>query len=384
MTRLSTKATTPPGRPLCRSSCPYHKEYITFKASINNIKLRKGGKAAAPHEHWKNIDFLKSAQFWNELVDGQSRAVTDSNQQLYYKLPLQLETHHKKVLSWNSERSTLANGINFTARKLLLNILNSADNHIDVLPAIPLPESVPDGEVDLSIAGSVDLNSFNLMAAPPDHGHSEFIESEQGGASSYTHHIAFDNAPGSDIDMPLYTPPMLTQPAPPMKQAVHQTLLPGANPTSASSVQKADRCAVCVNSMCRKRWDCPGNGNRASCKCAHPPIPKEKRVRISEETIIRYIAEQERGGGTYVYRGPIGPVNALYLNYPHKQCVAWNKSAQIRGGSLHEWLCDREAATTVSDSMGLQPTECPLIQPIGITAGKPRGRIQQAPTQYRV
>ncbi|KAJ7077456.1 hypothetical protein C8R44DRAFT_755207 [Mycena epipterygia] len=260
MTRLSTKAITPPGRPLCRSSCPYDKEYITFKASINNKKLRKGGKAAAPHEHWKNIDFLKSAQFWNELVDGQSRAITDSNQRLYYKLPLQLETHHKK---------------------LLLNILNSADNHIDVLPAIPLPESVPDGEVDLSIAGSVDLNSFNPMAAPPgpgDHGHSEFIESEQ----------------GSDIDMPLYTPPRLTQPALPMKQAVHQKLLPGANPTSASSAQKVDRCAVCVNSMCRKRWDCPGNGNRASCKCAHPPIPKEKRVPISEETIIRYLAEQER------------------------------------------------------------------------------------------
>ncbi|KAJ7127644.1 hypothetical protein C8R44DRAFT_733092 [Mycena epipterygia] len=229
---------------------PTSGEYITFKASINNIKFRKGGKVAAPHEHCKNIDFLKSAQFWSELVDGQSRAITDSNQRLYYKLPLQLETHHK-VLSWNSERSTLANGINFTARKPLLNILNSADNHIDVLPAIPLPESVPDGEVDLLIAGSVDLNSFNPMAAPPgprDHGHLEFIESEQGGASSYTHRIAFDNAPGSDIDMPLYTPPTLTQPAPPMKQAVHQTLLPSANPTSASAAQKADRCAVCKNS----------------------------------------------------------------------------------------------------------------------------------------
>ncbi|KAJ7107540.1 hypothetical protein C8R44DRAFT_885526 [Mycena epipterygia] len=192
MTRLSTKATS-------------QYRYLQLRQGVLCAVL-PGGKVAAPHEHCKNIDFLKSAQFWNELVDGQSRAITDSNQRLYYKLPLQLETHHKKVLSWNSERSTLANGINFTARKPLLNILNSADNHIDVLPAIPLPESVPDGEVDLSIAGSVDLNSFNPMAAPPgpgDHGHLEFIESEQ----------------GSDIDMPLYTPPTLTQPAPPMKQA---------------------------------------------------------------------------------------------------------------------------------------------------------------------
>ncbi|KAJ6570037.1 hypothetical protein B0H10DRAFT_1033460 [Mycena sp. CBHHK59/15] len=133
-----------------------HQEYLTFKANINQQKFRKGGKIYPAHEHYKNVDFTKFAQFWNELVDGQSRAVTDSNQRLYYIFPQQLEAHHKKAILWTLERSTLANGNNFTARKPLLDILNSADNSVDTLPAIPLPDAVPDGELDLSIAASND------------------------------------------------------------------------------------------------------------------------------------------------------------------------------------------------------------------------------------
>jgi hypothetical protein len=133
-----------------------HQEYITFKANINNQKFRKGGKTYPPHEHYKNIDFTKLAQSWNELFDAQSRTVTDSNQCLYYKLPIQLEAHHKTIL-WSSERSTLAGGSNFAARKSLLDILNSDDNNANVLPAITFPNAVPDGELDLSIEGSSQL-----------------------------------------------------------------------------------------------------------------------------------------------------------------------------------------------------------------------------------
>jgi hypothetical protein len=158
MTRLSTKTTNPYRYLQLRQLVLHavlpvhtHKEYITFKAKINEPRFRKGGKGHPPHEHWKNIDFVKLAQFWNDLVDGQDRAITESNQRLYYKLPLQLEVHHKKVILWSSERSTLADGANYAARKPLLDILNSTENYANVLPAIPLPE--PDGELDLSISG---------------------------------------------------------------------------------------------------------------------------------------------------------------------------------------------------------------------------------------
>lgn len=163
LTRLCTKSTNRyrylqlRQRTLCAVVPVHtHKEYITFKAHINHTKFRKGTKVYPPHEHWKNIDFLKFAQFWNELVDAQPRSVTDSNLRLYYKLPQQLEAHHKKTILWKSECATLSDGSNFAGRKQLLDILNSPDNYADTIPAIPLPEPMPDGELDLSIARSYD------------------------------------------------------------------------------------------------------------------------------------------------------------------------------------------------------------------------------------
>ncbi|KAJ7159341.1 hypothetical protein C8R43DRAFT_948270 [Mycena crocata] len=128
-----------------------HKKYITFKMILNDAKFRKAGWTHPPHEHWKNINFIKLAQSWNELVYLQPRAVTDSNQRLYYKLPQHLEAHHKKTILWSSERATLANGGNFAARKALLAILEAPDNYANILPTIPLPEAIPDGELDLSV-----------------------------------------------------------------------------------------------------------------------------------------------------------------------------------------------------------------------------------------
>jgi hypothetical protein len=85
-------------------------------------------------------------------VNFQSRTITESNLRLYYKIPQQLEAHHKKTLLWSSERSTLAAGANYAARQAFVNILNSDDNCAGVLPAIRF-NAVPDGELDLSSTG---------------------------------------------------------------------------------------------------------------------------------------------------------------------------------------------------------------------------------------
>ncbi|KAJ7151286.1 hypothetical protein C8R43DRAFT_951101 [Mycena crocata] len=156
-----------------------HKEYLTFKMVIDDSKFRKAGRTIhPPHEHWKNINFTKLAQSWNELVYLQPRAITDSNQRLYYKLPQHLEAHHKKTILWKSERATLASGSNFAARKALIAILEAPDNNANVLPAIPLPEPIPDGELDLSIGGSNDILSFDPMAEPGEQNDSQFFEGE--------------------------------------------------------------------------------------------------------------------------------------------------------------------------------------------------------------
>ncbi|KAJ7750416.1 hypothetical protein DFH07DRAFT_941871 [Mycena maculata] len=203
-----------------------HQEYMTFKRHINQHDFRKGAKEYPPHEQWKAVDFDKFAKFWNQLVGSQSRAITESNQRLYYRLPLQLEAHHKKTLLWNSECSTLADGVNFASRKPLLDILNSDENYVDVLPAIPLS----DGEIDTSITGpELDPNSFNPMATLPasgDHGLEEML--------------GLDDMLSLQ-DMISNSPPIITSAAPPIHPAVHQTFLPGPLPVAIGPKKTPDR-----------------------------------------------------------------------------------------------------------------------------------------------
>ncbi|KAJ7920483.1 hypothetical protein B0H13DRAFT_1867559 [Mycena leptocephala] len=147
-----------------------------FEEHINNPMFRKEGRLHPPHEHYKNIDFVKFAQFWNIQANIQSPAIIDSNQRLYYKIPLQLEAHHKSILL-TSECSTLATGSNYIAPKQFLDIMTSDDNHATALPANPLP----DGELDLSIQAPNLPGSFDSMALVPAAGEppdSQFNELE--------------------------------------------------------------------------------------------------------------------------------------------------------------------------------------------------------------
>ncbi|KAJ7106174.1 hypothetical protein C8R44DRAFT_745261 [Mycena epipterygia] len=195
------RSTTP-----LRSPGPYND--TTLHKSNKPVPLSAAAAAAPPHEAWKNIDFTKFGQFWNLLVDSQSRAITDSNQRLYYKLPQQLEVHHKKTILWSSEHSTLADGINFAGHKPLLDLLNSDENY-------PPRVELQDAEISMEIG-------------------------------------------------PLQT---TTPSAPLVKPAQYQLLLPGAAPPTAESEssKSGDRCTVCTKAYCEKRKECPGKGVRRSC-----------------------------------------------------------------------------------------------------------------------
>ncbi|KAJ7103808.1 hypothetical protein C8R44DRAFT_746555 [Mycena epipterygia] len=159
-----------------------------------------------------------------------------TNQYRYLQLRQLLEVHHKKTILWSSERSTLADGINFAARKRLLDLLNSDANYMNVLPAIP----IPDGELDLSISGSIDPRFFHRMSSLPAsdvHGDSAFIENEASNMNS----IAFDNTfqptlvEPQDAEMSMeISPPQPIRSAPPIRSKQYQLLLPGAAPPDYS------------------------------------------------------------------------------------------------------------------------------------------------------
>ncbi|KAJ7872089.1 hypothetical protein B0H13DRAFT_2280300 [Mycena leptocephala] len=282
-----------------------------INAHINHTKFRKGTKVYPPQEHWKNIDFLKFAQFWNELVDAQPRSVTDSNLRLYYKLPQQLEAHHKKTILWKSECATLSDGSNFAGRKQLLDILNSPDNYADTLPAIPRPEPMPDGELDLSIARYNDPTSFNPMAEQPaqgEAGDSEF--------PSRDHEFPLvDHLDESDSESALEDA-LQSIPSQPMQSASNSTHIPLHSPSNRphcssnaaniltscfctagpKSKTKTRHCALCAKAECNKRSTCPGSGKQSLCMCGHPLL-NGKKVHVSEATLIARLQRQSLGQG---------------------------------------------------------------------------------------
>jgi len=122
-------------------------EYAKFKQHIHDTQIRRNTKKIYPtHEAHKTIDFEKFAVFWNSEVEKQDRTEVDSNKRIYYKLPSQLERHHKRILTWKSERSTLLMGGNAAALKPFRDLLMK-DNTASTLPA-ELPPELLAGEED--------------------------------------------------------------------------------------------------------------------------------------------------------------------------------------------------------------------------------------------
>jgi len=67
-------------------------------------------------------------------------------------------------------------------------------------------------------------------------------------------------------------------------------------PTRKESV----RCALCIQALCERRFECNGRVNRAWCKCNHPPLVGKKKMRWSEAEVKRRIAllQVEAGQGS--------------------------------------------------------------------------------------
>ncbi|KAJ7106633.1 hypothetical protein C8R44DRAFT_745105 [Mycena epipterygia] len=163
-----------------------------------------------------------------------------------------------KTILWSSERSTLADGINFAGHKPLLDLLNSDENYVNALPAIPLP----DGELDLSISDSIDPISFDRMSALPASGepsNSTFTGNESSDMDLITFNNTFQppQVELQDAEMSMEIGPLQTTAlsAPPVKPAQYQLLLPGAALSTAESKssKSGDRCALHMQHKARIR-----------------------------------------------------------------------------------------------------------------------------------
>ncbi|KAJ7802444.1 hypothetical protein B0H14DRAFT_2614340 [Mycena olivaceomarginata] len=214
----------------------------------------------------------------------------DSNQRLYYKLPQQLEVHHKNTILWKSECATLSEGSNFLACKPLVNILNSIDSQIAALP----PNSLPDGELDTP-GVSIDPRSFNPMAGKPttlNDSDSIFIEdTDVTSMLKLVPNVSTNSQPPDLTLFPGFTSSTIPHPAPPVQPTAQQSLLPGASAPSRSAATTQSRCcAPCIKVLCPKRDGCLGKGRHKFCICGHPPLKLGERVHWTEAMVLAKIA----------------------------------------------------------------------------------------------
>ncbi|KAF9011526.1 hypothetical protein BDZ89DRAFT_1167480 [Hymenopellis radicata] len=305
-----------------------HAEYRKFKELINDPIFQRGRGNYPAHEAYKGIDFTLLARSWNDKVNKQDRTISDTNQRLYYKLPAQLEAHHKKTILWKSERSTLFMGDNALALKAFTDIITSEENSTTTLPAIPLPDNENDDAFRTleDIHSQLDLNSFDGMGLryPEDRDLNAAADNEydtdmdtNANSGDVDANRGDINANGGDVneDMDVDTNPELDNdqmnvdsvpiaPVASTSRQIQQTTLSNSSTlgiqvgrvenVAAVSTKKKGRCAVCCKNMCRRRADCPGKGGRDLCRCGHPPLREGERVRVKEKDIVAFLNAQAK------------------------------------------------------------------------------------------
>ncbi|KAG6877503.1 hypothetical protein C0992_009828 [Termitomyces sp. T32_za158] len=94
-----------------------------------NIQSSRGPTAARTA---KSINFEKLAFRWNQVVHERP------DDKIYYKIPQQLERHHKIWAAYRAEKATLLNSAQ--ARKNITDLLNDPARQSRVLPALTLPK----------------------------------------------------------------------------------------------------------------------------------------------------------------------------------------------------------------------------------------------------
>ncbi|KAF9044693.1 hypothetical protein BDP27DRAFT_1374097 [Rhodocollybia butyracea] len=139
-------------------------KFTEFKRFLGLAGIRNNCSSVPHSQAWKGIDYIKFAQLWNLKVETQDPGITDSNERLYYKLPKQLQRHHKKSLEWQTSRATMSLGSNVVKVQGHLETLADPEQVANVLPAIPLEDT--NIQCDPTVDGllGLDLTLFNPMA----------------------------------------------------------------------------------------------------------------------------------------------------------------------------------------------------------------------------
>src|SRR6266436_6933038 len=193
------------------------------------------------------VNFEKLTVKWNEIVNEWAAMIPNQPiaTRIYYKLPVQLEHHHKL---WVQSRGTHATLINTaSARSAITRILTDPTHVSHVLPAMTFaPETVN-------------------MSAPAAKGKEKAVAPLKVAIPLFK--IASSASPMSDIHM---------------SDTISTPTQPTAGPSHLTVPKKrAERhCVPCKENKCSKTANCAGRGGRSLSKCLDHPISKNPCARM--------------------------------------------------------------------------------------------------------
>ncbi|KAF8994516.1 hypothetical protein BDZ89DRAFT_1179623 [Hymenopellis radicata] len=296
---------------------------------------REAGTSSVPEQVSRKVNFDKLACAWNDEVHKRNRSA-NRQENIFYKLPEQLERHHKVWVESRGAKATLA--ANSSRLGPLANLFSEAQSTTLSIPdALPLPgilarTSRPSGTVpsqkdrkekqraeggstpgpsmldasqgapsqrkrrEQAVINALEkrkrdemegiepapwwspsslLISSSLSSLPivdPVAGSSLAVDSEVLLHPSITIHPSSTATFQSHSDSALAPLPL------PPQTAVADSLAPWSiQPASAPPKKKArKKCAACKATSCPKADTCAGSGNAIWCQCGHP-IPSTSR-----------------------------------------------------------------------------------------------------------
>ncbi|KAF7310239.1 hypothetical protein MIND_00397600 [Mycena indigotica] len=267
-----------------------------FEFFIENIaSFIPSNTPTSPEQIYKATDYAALAKFWNRRVVTQPPTELAAEKRLYFKLPEQLERHHKKSLQWKMTRATLHLGENVTALQPIHELLSDPARKAVVLPAImhePTDLDFTKSQV------SVHALAFNPTVMR---------------ARSSVQHTIVD----AIAAMPTMEPPTVDahEPEPPLE--LHQTVLAFESPppldddydwmeearltkkartevkaaSSAPVKRQKRRCAPCAAARCGYEYNCRGKG-RGREGCEHFMRADHRELGTDAATRKRYRARR--------------------------------------------------------------------------------------------
>ena len=145
LTRLSTRPSPPHDylaerQMTAHAVVPIHTngEFKLFNDLMRSERFYKKDRKRVAAKVSQSVDFTAFAKEWTIHVHLAAAENWDKNNQIYYKLPEQLEKHHQAWVKTQGENATLSNTEKM--REKFTKIVTSTSRQAIVLPAIKFPK----------------------------------------------------------------------------------------------------------------------------------------------------------------------------------------------------------------------------------------------------